>query len=487
MCGIAAIQGKHTENELKEMAKILRHRGPDDKGFFTKDDISLGQIRLSIVDVEGGHQPIFNEDKTKCIVFNGEIYNFRFLKEQLKNKHKFSTKTDTEIILHLYEEEGPECIKKLDGMFTFVIYDNGKLFIGRDRLGIKPLYYGTKDKTIYFASELKALLHCSYITTFLPGYYYTSDKGCVEYFEIPKGISIGTSEDNILKTIESLLIKAVEKRLMSDVPVGVFLSGGIDSSIIAAIMRKRISGLHSFSVGMEGSKDLEYAREAAKFLDLKYHELIYNANDMLLALPEVIYYLESYDAPLVRSAIPCYFVSKLAHQYVKVVLTGEGADELFSGYKYLSNIKDEKALFDELFRITYNLHNTNLQRVDRLTMANSVEGRVPFLDIEFLTYIFSIPVNLKNSHENQEKRLLREAFKEYLPASIINRPKQKFSDGAGSIEVFKKIAEDQITDADFKKENNSKVRTKEELFYYRIFKKFYPDSILNCIGKTEVF
>src|SRR3989339_1328377 len=191
MCGIAVIEGKYSHGEMEKMLLKIKHRGPDDTGTFIKGNAALGQVRLSIIDVKGGHQPIFNEDRTKCIVFNGEIYNHKELRAKLGQKHVFATKTDTEIILHLYEEEGPECIKKLDGMFAFAIYDNGKLFVGRDRIGIKPLYFGVKEETTCFASEIKALLECEKVSVFLPGYYYTSDRGFVKYYELPERVSIG--------------------------------------------------------------------------------------------------------------------------------------------------------------------------------------------------------------------------------------------------------------------------------------------------------
>ena len=487
MCGIVVVEWKCLPGEMEKMLLSIKYRGPDDTGTYIKDNIALGQVRLSIIDVKGGHQPIFNEDRTKCIVFNGEIYNHKELRAKLKNKHVFSTKTDTEVILHLYEEEGPDCIKKLDGMFAFAIYDNGKLFIGRDRIGIKPLYFGTNKETIYFASEIKALLDCERVSVFLPGYYYISKEGFTKYYELPDKVSISADIKVITAMVERLLEKAVQKRLMSDVPIGVFLSGGVDSSIIAALMKKNIENLDSFTVGMKGADDLYYSKLVADNLKTKHNELIYTREDMLKVLPEVIYHLESFDAPLVRSAIPSYFLAKLAGEQVKVVLAGEGADELFSGYKYLGKIQEKKDLDLELRKITGNLHQTNLQRVDRMTMAHSVEGRVPFLDSEFLSYVISIPVELKQRHDKQEKWILREAFNEYLPIIITNRPKQKFSDGAGSMELLKEYAEKKITDSDFKKENNSRVRTKEELLYYRIFKERLPDKVMQCFGKTEVF
>ena len=487
MCGIAVIEGDVLHGDMEKMLQMIKHRGPDDTGTFIKGNIALGQVRLSIIDVKGGHQPIFNEDRTKCIVFNGEIYNHKELRSKLGQKHVFATKTDTEIILHLYEEEGPECIKKLDGMFAFAIYDNGKLFIGRDRIGIKPLYFGVKKETTYFASEIKALLDCERVSVFLPGYYYTTGGGFKKYYELPDKVTIGADIQVITKMVERLLEKAVQKRLMSDVPVGVFLSGGVDSSIIAALMKKNITELNSFTVGMKDSDDLYYSKLVADDLKTKHNELIYTKEDMLRVLPEVIFYLESFDAPLVRSAIPSYFLAKLAGEKVKVALAGEGADELFSGYKYLGKIGTKKDLHKELYKLTGNLHNTNLQRVDRMTMAHSVEGRVPFLDSEFLSYVISIPVELKQRKDKQEKWILREAFNEYLPIIIANRPKQKFSAGAGSMEILKEYAEKKITDSDFKKEKNNRVRTKEELLYYRMFRERFPYSVVQCSGKTEVF
>jgi len=496
MCGIVGIYGEIKEPLLESMLKKIKHRGPDDEGTFFDGNVALGQVRLSIIDVEGGKQPIFSEDRSKCIVFNGEIYNYKELKGCLKKNHVFSTKTDTEIILHLYEDLGVNCVDKLDGMFTFIIYDKTEknIFVARDRLGIKPLYCGTGKNTLFFSSEIKALSHCDKISAFPPGHYYTSGGGFVRYYSLPEYLFSGEGADIVPKKINEFLSKAVAKRLVSDVPVGVFLSGGLDSSVIAAIMKKENPVLHSFSVGMENSRDLDFAKEVAGYLDLKHHEYIYSRNDIMEVLPEVIYHLESFDAPLVRSAVPCFFVSQLAKKHgIKVVLTGEGADELFSGYHYLKEFNDNKKLFDELVRITYGLHSTNLQRVDRLTMANSVEARVPFLDIDFLTYVFSIPTELKLSSEyGQEKWLVRKAFQGYLPESVISRPKQKFSEGAGSINIMKDIAESLISDEEFEREKqitkDFQARTKEELYYYRIFHKYYPNpSVLDCIGITKYF
>ncbi|MBI4976900.1 MAG: asparagine synthase B [Spirochaetes bacterium] len=490
MCGIVAAT---KSRNIDRLLHLIRHRGPDDCGILREPEATLGHRRLSIIDVDGGHQPIANEDGTVSIVFNGEIYNFKQLYASLSETHTFSTRTDTEVILHLFEEMGASCVEKLDGMFAFAIFDakTGELFLARDRLGIKPLYSGTKDGTHYFASELKTLAHCDDIAVFPPGHTYSSIHGYAGYFTLPSPAVSHASGEEHIHNIRKFLFNAVEKRMIADVPVGVFLSGGLDSSIIAAIMRTCSREVHSFAVGMKGSDDLANARIAAAHLGTTHHEFVYTSADMEYVLSDVIYYLESYDAPLVRSAIPCYFVSRLAHTHgIKVVLTGEGADELFSGYRYLKDIHDERALEQELVRITYSLHHTNLQRVDRMTMAHGVEARVPFLDIDFLTYVFSIPVHLKAAADKPEKWLLREAFRDLLPAAIIDRPKQKFSAGAGSMHVLETIADDEISTADFEQASSATdypCRTKEELLYRRIFTSRFPEKTIACIGFTGVF
>jgi len=282
-------------------------------------------------------------------------------------------------------------------------------------------------------------------------------------------------ENKLIRNINCELKKAVIKRMISDVPVGVFLSGGLDSSIIASIMKEHTDNLYTFATGMKNSPDLLAARKVADYLGTKHYEYIYDEAEMLKALPEVIYHLESFDAPLVRSSIPCYFVSKLASDYVKVILTGEGADELFSGYHYLKSF-DVDNINRELYRITANLHNSNLQRTDRMTMAHSIEGRVPFLDPNFIKIAFDIPPKLKTPNEkNIGKILLRKAFEGYLPDEIIRRKKAKFSVGAGSSNIIRNYIDDKISGEELLNEKISgqtKIRTKEELYYFRIFNNY---------------
>ncbi len=493
MCGIAVIQGENNSALLHSMMESIKHRGPNGRGTFFTNNISMGHVRLSIIDIQSGNQPIFNEDHDKCIVFNGEIYNYKQLRESLRPRHRFTTNSDTEVILHLYEEHAENCVHYLDGMFAFAIYDNGNLFLARDRIGIKPLYYGLyKDSIILFASEIKALHDCDKIKEIPPGHLYTSSGGLRTYFSIPRTYQSHTMKpdaNKIINQIRTWLIRAVEKRLVADVPVAVFLSGGIDSSIIAALMRKNIDDLYSFAVGMKGSFDLQCAREVASYLGTRHFEYIFTIDDMLNALPRVIYHLESFDAPLVRSAIPNYFVAHLAHNHVKVVLTGEGSDELFSGYHYLKTFQQKNDLYEELYDITTRLYNTNLQRTDRMTMAHSVEARIPFLDSSFVDLAFSIPIELKQvTNERMEKWLLRKAFENYLPEHIVWRTKQKFSEGAGSMDIIESFAESTISDEEYALEiSNSPVsiRSKEELYYYKLYREqFGQVSAKEIVGRT---
>ncbi len=492
MCGIAGIMGTPVKgNDLDLMLAKLEHRGPDDRARCVHNDAKLGHARLSIIDVEGGRQPLFNEDGTVCIVFNGEIYNHRALRSYLEPRHDFKTQTDTEVILHLYEELGEKCLALLDGMFAFAITDSNRgLFLARDPLGIKPLYTSRQDDCIYFASEIKAMQDVVRdYEEFPAGHYYLTENGLQRYFDLPWKKPETAAAEDAVRQIRCLLERAVVKRLMSDVPLGVFLSGGLDSSIIAAIAAKHIPDLKTFSVGTIDSEDRAYAEMCSDFLGTDHYERIYTIDDMLAALPNVIYYLESYDVALVRSAVPNYFLAKLASEYVKVVLSGEGADELFSGYHYLKEI-DCSDLYDELARITSALHNTNLQRCDRMSMAHGLEARVPFLDVDVVRFAFRLPCDLKLGPDNTEKWILRQSFKDCLPKEIIGRKKIKFSKGCGSNLALAAVAEDNISDTQFARysrlPDGSTLQNKEELMYYRIFKELFPsDSARKVIGHSR--
>lgn len=495
MCGICGIWGEKNESCLENMKKILHHRGPDADGSFKTKKGMLGHCRLAIIDIEGGNQPIHNENRTMGIVANAEIYNYRKLFKILSKRHKFSTKSDIETILHLYEEKGVNSVNFLDGMFAFCISDGNTIFVARDPVGIKPLYYLVDEKgTFYFSSELKSMKNLSgKIREFPPGNWYHSDFGFKRYYKVPdlkpKNLPLSDHIKNLKQTLE----KSVVKRLMSDVPVGAFLSGGLDSSIIAALAKKHVDSLHTFCVGVKNSKDIQTARQVAEHIGSTHHEYILTEDEVIGKIPEIIFHLESFDQDLVRSAIPCYFISKLASKYVKVILTGEGADELFGGYQYYKQITSEDLLRKELRRSVNSLHNINLQRLDRMTMAHSIEGRVPFLDIKMIELAQTIPHSLKLvGNPPIEKWILRKAFENILPEEIIWREKQQFDQGSGTLDLIPKNIEQlmSLKQAEEYKRNYESVllRTNEECFYHKIFSEKFPNSeqLLNTVGRWSL-
>lgn len=484
MCGIAVIWGVTNESLVKKIMDSIVHRGPDSKGVISTAGGTLGHQRLSIMDPRRiGDQPILSEDSSTAIVANGEIYNYRDLASRLGN-HEFSTSTDTEVALHLYEELGVQTASYLDGMFALIIADkNGDLYVARDPVGIKPLYYGYADGNMIFASELKALSGIADdVKEFPPGTYYHSKTGFTKYYEIPEKKILYRPVEDISSDVRNTVERSVVKRLMSDVPLGAFLSGGLDSSIIAAVARKHVDELHTFSVGLEGSRDLEAARTVAGFLDTIHHEYVFTEQEVIEHLPEILFSLESYDQDLVRSAAPCYFVSKLASEYVKVILTGEGADELFGGYTYYKDYDDQDKLAAELKRSISSLHNVNLQRVDRLTMTHSIEGRVPFLDLDVIELAQQIPVELKirsNGSVQTEKWILRKAFEDMLPREIVWRDKEQFDEGSGTSEMLGNGLKDRMSSSDVEKyiaENrDAGLRSMEECVYHKILSESYQD------------
>lgn len=501
MCGIAGCFGKQDKKTVNCMLDALSHRGPNDRGLLVRENMVLGHTRLSIVDVAGGHQPIVTEIGRQGIICNGEIYNFRALRDTLPSKHVFVTESDTEVILHLYREMGPECVKKLDGMFAFAIFDGEDFMLARDPIGIKPLYYGYLGGDLYFSSELGAmsLAGVDEVHEFPAGQYFTSRDGFVEYYQVPE------IEDHLLTDISSTcdlirenFIRAVKKRLLADpeVPVGSFSSGGLDSSLVAAIAAEQIPHLHTFVVGMKDDKgdvsdDIKAARIAADHIGSTHHEFIFTENDYYEALPKVIQKLESYDPSLVRCAVPCYFTCKLAAEYVTVALTGEGADELFAGYHYMKHLPSQQ-LNMEAKRCIENLHNINLQRADRMGMLFSLELRVPFLDVAMVDLSMKIPPELKIREHNGakiEKWILRKAFEKthYLPEEILWRYKVQYTQGAGCESLGEKLAEEQVTEDQFQriKAENPKatINSREAAYYFKIFREFHPqDSILGSIG-----
>jgi asparagine synthase (glutamine-hydrolysing) len=482
------------------MLDTLKHRGPDAWGTHVHGQQGvLGHRRLSIMDPVGGDQPLYNEDRSMAIVANGEVYNYPQLRRDLEARHQFSTGNDSEAVLHHFEENASRVVHHLDGMFAFAIASDDGLFMARDPIGIKPLYYGyrhknTPEEAICFASELKALVPwAEEVREFPPGTYYHSDVGFVPYYQVPQRQPEDRPVEDWCRSLRQTLEAAVTKRLMSDVPVGAFLSGGLDSSLIAALMRPHVDQLHTFSVGIEGSRDIEAARRVARHIDSTHHEYLFTAQDVLDKLPEIIYYLESFDQDLVRSAIPCYFCSRLAADHVKVILTGEGADELFAGYTYYRDIEDPQALHRELHRSVSQLHNINLQRVDRLTMAHGLEGRVPFLDVNLIEFAQLIPPQLKlhddGSGRRVEKWILRQACADLLPADIVWRQKEQFDEGSGTVDLLAQVLDRATADIDYeayiRKYPLVELRSVEECHYHRLLCAAFdqPEAVVQNVAR----
>lgn len=495
MCGIIGCYPKSGKNTISKNIHKIKHRGPDDDAVVYTSNGVLGHVRLSIIDVDNGQQPMSDQDS--WIAFNGEIYNFLELRNQVNTS--FETQSDTEVVLSLYRQFGPGCVSLLDGMFAFAIADGESLFLARDPLGIKPLYYAQDGETLYFASEIKALYEISAdVQEFPAGHWWHSELGMKQYYQLStttiyprKFIELTTQA--ALPQIRQKLETAVEKRMIADneVPVGVSLSGGLDSSLVAAIARQGRTQLDTFVVGITGGEDIPHSESVAKFLGTNHHIYQYTLEEMIAALPEVIYHLESFDAPLIRSAIPNYFLAKLAAEHVKVILTGEGADEIFGGYEYLHGLNNSEIFQRELVTITNGLHNTNLQRADRMSMAHGLEARVPFLDQNFVDFSLSLPATWKmHNSQRPEKKILRDACQGLIPEAVLQRPKSKFSDGAGSINLLAEYANRQISDAEFEQQRalseNDFLRSKEELYYYQIFHGIFGDRIASkAVGRTR--
>jgi len=488
VCGIAAIWGTCCEETVRTMMNRLLHRGPDAQGIFRGPGrrAVLGHRRLAIMDPAGGDQPIRSEDGRCAIVANGEIYNFRALRSRLKDHYRFRTRSDSEAALALYSEHGTACVSDLEGMFAFAVTDGDDLFVARDPIGIKPLYFGRKNGDLLVASEIKALTgFATDVTALPPGSWFHSRIGMRSYYEVPDLAPVNRAPETHVTLLRAALERAVTKRMMSDVPVGAFLSGGLDSSIIVALARPHVDELHTFSVGIEGSRDLEAARTVARHLDTLHHEHILRPREIAAHLHEILFHLESFDQDLVRSAIPCYFTARLASHVVKVILTGEGADELFAGYGYYREYDDSMLLRQELRRSVQSLHDINLQRVDRMTMAHSVEGRVPFLDLEMIELAQTIPpkLKLKNTGGQQpvEKWVLRKACEDLLPAEIVWRDKEQFDEGSGTVDLLAEAIGGWMPPTEARlysdRHPDTNLRSPEECLYHKLLCQAYTDPL----------
>ena len=442
MCGIAFVRGERDADKIVcEMLDRLAHRGPDGEGRYVDEgaDAVLGHKRLAIIDPKGGAQPILTPDGDAALIANGMIYNDKGLRGDLLAHEPalvFQTGSDSEPILHGYRAHGTEIVRRLDGMFAFVLTAGGRVIAARDPIGIKPLYIGRRGDALYLASEIKALVgRVDTLEEFPPGHLFDDGADMERYYTVPEPRCELMDPEETAALVRDTLERAVVKRLRSDVPLGAFLSGGLDSSIIAALARRHLDTLHTFAVGLEGSEDLDAARRVAEHIGSKHHETIIRPDELVRELPTILYHLESYDQDLVRSAAPTWFVARMASQTVKVVLTGEGADELFAGYAYYKNYADRSEMHRELHRSITTMHNINLQRVDRMTMAHGLEARVPFLDLEMIDLAMRIDPALKmrrTQTANIEKWILRHAFEDLLPDDIVWRDKAQFDQGSGT-------------------------------------------------------
>ncbi len=504
MCGIIGIFGKKDQEARRaqalKMASTIRHRGPDWSGIYSDDSCLLAHERLSIVDVEHGAQPLYDTTKGRVLIANGEIYDHQQLRTSLKKEHQWQTKSDCEVLLYLYDEMGPEFLPRIDGIFAFCIYDptTKEYFIARDHIGIVPLYIGWDAEGItYVASEMKALEpYCKNLQEFPPGHYYlSSTKQFVKWYTPAWTTTIPTTPVSLPK-LRQELETAVKKQLMCDVPYGVLISGGLDSSLIAAIAakfsRRRIESgdkeeawwprLHSFSIGLEGSPDLKFARQVAEYIGSVHHELKFTVQEGIDALHDVIRHIETYDVTSIRASTPMYLMArKIKSLGIKMVLSGEGADEVFGGYLYFHMAPDAKEFHEETVRKLQKLSKYDCLRANKSMAAWGVEARVPFLDKDFLDYAMSFdPKDKMCGPGKMEKHVLRKAFEGFLPEAVLWRQKEQFSDGVGYswIDSLKAHAEEKISDEMMAKAAErfpvQPPATKEGYFYRSIFEEFFP-------------
>ena len=448
MCGFVCLWRIEDSVLARRMIDKIAHRGPDEVRVTRAENVPaiMAHCRLSIIGLSNGAQPIYSTED--ILVANGEIYNYAELRAIL-GESAFETESDSETILHLFRSEEVRWIHRLDGTFAFVLATTERIIAARDPLGIKPLFMARIEDGLALASELKAFdgLGLETVEAIGPGALFDNIDGYREWYRTPQGAAeLGAYEDPepIWRELRLVLEAAVRKWMIADVEVGAFLSGGLDSSIIAALAAGAVERpLKNFSVGTKGSPDLAAARAVARHIGSDHHELIFGSDDLADVLPHVIYHLESADIDLVRSALPTHFAATLARRHVKAVLTGEGADELFAGYAYHhAYARKPRALADELTRSLGTMHNINLQRVDRITMAQGLEARTPYLDRDLIDFAQSIPASLKmkvmhaRNGETIEKWILRKASEDLLPADVLWRKKAQFDEGSGTVEVL---------------------------------------------------
>ena len=507
MCGIVSIFNIQQQTaELREkalaMSRKIRHRGPDWSGIYCGGTAILAHERLSIVDPESGKQPLFSPDMKQVLAVNGEIYNHQEIRKRYADTYQFQTGSDCEVILALYRNKGIDFLEDLSGIFAFALYDaeTDTFLIARDPIGVIPLYIGYDDDgRVYVSSELKALEgNCDRYEPFLPGHYYYSKEGKMKRYYSRDWMDYEHVKDNAasVESIHDALEDAVKRQLMSDVPYGVLLSGGLDSSVISAIAEKfsehRIEDngstraswprLHSFAVGLKGAPDLAKAKLVADHIGTVHHEINYTIQEGLDAIRDVIYYIETYDVTTVSASTPMYLLARVIKSMgIKMVLSGEGADEIFGGYLYFHKAPDAKAFHEETVRKLSKLYLYDCLRANKSLSAWGVEGRVPFLDKEFLDVAMRTNPEAKMCPgQTMEKKIVREAFSHMLPAEVAWRQKEQFSDGVGYswIDTLKQITASAVSDEQMEHAAErfpiNPPRNKEEYYYRSIFAEHFP-------------
>ena len=507
MCGIVGIfQIKQQTEELRakalKMSQKLRHRGPDWSGIYVGGTTILTHERLSIVDPQSGGQPLYSPSRKQVLAVNGEIYNHQNIRSRYVGNYEFQTGSDCEVILALYRDKGIHFLEELNGIFAFALYDEERdeFLIARDAIGVVPLYIGKdRDGLLYVASELKALEgFCDEYEPFLPGHYYWSREGEMRRWYNRDWMQYEAVKNNesSMSRLHDALEAAVRRQLMSDVPYGVLLSGGLDSSVISAIAKKHAGlrvetdnqsdawwpQLHSFAVGLKGSPDLIKAREVAEHIGTVHHEIHYTIQEGLDAIRDVIYYVETYDVTTVRASTPMYLLARVIKSMgIKMVLSGEGADEVFGGYLYFHKAPNAEAFHEETVRKLNKLYLYDCLRANKSLSAWGVEGRVPFLDKEFLDVAMRLnPIDKMCPGTTIEKRIVREAFGELLPESVAWRQKEQFSDGVGYswIDTLKAITSKAVSDEQMAHASErfpiNTPMNKEEYYYRTIFEEHFP-------------
>jgi asparagine synthase (glutamine-hydrolysing) len=515
MCGIVCAFDLKQKSEILrpqvlEMSKKIRHRGPDWSGIYSDEKTVMAHERLAIVDPASGKQPLFSEDQKLILAANGEIYNHQDIRVKYEGKYAFQTQSDCEVILALYKDKGVDFVDDLNGIFGFAIYDveNDAYFIARDHMGIIPLYMGwDQNGTFYVASELKALEGvCTKIELFPPGHYMSSTDGkLVQWYKRSWDEYAAVKENETqISEIKTALEEAVHRQMMSDVPYGVLLSGGLDSSVISAVAKKYSSRrvesndetdawwpqLHSFSVGLDGSPDLAAAQVVADHIGTVHHEIKFTIQEGLDAIKDVVYNLETYDITTIRASTPMYLMARVIKSMgIKMVLSGEGADELFGGYLYFHKAPDAQEFHEETVRKLNKLHMYDCLRANKSLAAWGIEGRVPFLDKEFMDVAMRInPQDKMINGERMEKWVVRKAFEDMLPESVAWRQKEQFSDGVGYswIDTLKEVvdaevSDEQLANAHFRYPIQTP-QNKEEFYYRSIFETHFPsDAAALCV------